>query len=129
MVLLLFLLFVLLFMTVTAQPAQAQTFKVLHNFTGGADGGNPEAGLTMDKAGNLYGTAAAAAAQVTRAPFSACHKGSGWVLNPLYSFLGASTGLLPKARVIFGPDGALYGTTNTVATTAAPARAAARFSS
>jgi uncharacterized repeat protein (TIGR03803 family) len=30
---------------------------VLHNFTGGADGAFPYAGLMMDKAGNLYGTA------------------------------------------------------------------------
>jgi len=30
---------------------------VLHNFTGGADGGLPWAGLTMDSAGNLYGAA------------------------------------------------------------------------
>lgn len=29
---------------------------VLYSFTGGADGANPEAGLVMDAAGNLYGT-------------------------------------------------------------------------
>ncbi len=32
------------------------SFKVLHTFTGGTDGGNPAGGLVMDKAGNLYGT-------------------------------------------------------------------------
>ena len=42
---------------VVSQPAQAQTFKVIHNFTGGQDGQNPFAGVTLDKAGNLYGTA------------------------------------------------------------------------
>jgi uncharacterized repeat protein (TIGR03803 family) len=36
-------------------PAGNET--VLHNFTGGKDGGTPFAGLIMDKAGNLYGTA------------------------------------------------------------------------
>jgi uncharacterized repeat protein (TIGR03803 family) len=30
---------------------------VIHNFTGGADGSSPSAGLTMDSAGSLYGTA------------------------------------------------------------------------
>ena len=39
------------------QRAKAQTFTVLHNFTGGLDGANPYTGLTMDRAGNLYGTA------------------------------------------------------------------------
>jgi uncharacterized repeat protein (TIGR03803 family) len=33
-----------------------RTYTVLHSFTGGADGGNPYAGLVRDAAGNLYGT-------------------------------------------------------------------------
>ena len=37
-------------MVFTAQSAQAQTYTVLHNFTG-PDGAYPDAGLTMDKAG------------------------------------------------------------------------------
>ena len=37
--------------------AQAQTFTVLHTFTGAQDGGQPLAGLAIDGAGNLYGTA------------------------------------------------------------------------
>ena len=35
--------------------AQAQTYTVLHTFTGGNDGAMPIAGLTMDAAGNFYG--------------------------------------------------------------------------
>jgi uncharacterized repeat protein (TIGR03803 family) len=31
-------------------------FRLLHSFTGGADGSTPYAGLTQDAAGNLYGT-------------------------------------------------------------------------
>ena len=42
---------------ITDQPAQAQTFTVLHNFNNFPDGKYPKAGLTMDAAGNLYGTA------------------------------------------------------------------------
>jgi len=41
---------------VATRSAQAQTFTVLHNFTGSKDGGNPYAGLTLDEAGNLYST-------------------------------------------------------------------------
>ena len=36
--------------------AQAQTFTVLHAFTGGSDGATPETGLTIDRQGKLYGT-------------------------------------------------------------------------
>ena len=57
MLVLLVLTVVVLFIVFTAQPAQGQTYKVLYNFTGGKDGANPAAGLTMDKGGNLYGTA------------------------------------------------------------------------
>jgi len=32
------------------------TYKVLHSFTGGSDGANPCAGVTIGPAGNLYGT-------------------------------------------------------------------------
>src|SRR5271169_507021 len=44
------------FVLVIASKAQAQTYQVIYNFTGGSDGSSPEAGLTMDRGGNLYGT-------------------------------------------------------------------------
>jgi hypothetical protein len=37
--------------------AEAQTYSVLHNFNADSDGANPIAGVTVDAAGNLYGTA------------------------------------------------------------------------
>ncbi len=43
--------------------------------------------------------------------FKLAHKGSGWVFTPLYNFQGGNDGAAPGARVIFGPDGTLYGTT------------------
>ena len=36
--------------------ASAQTYTILHNFTGAGDGSYPYTGLTMDRGGNLYGT-------------------------------------------------------------------------
>jgi uncharacterized repeat protein (TIGR03803 family) len=97
-----------------ALPAQAQTFAVLHNFTGGGDGANPYAGVTADRAGNLYGTAAAGGHLGYGDVFKLTHSGSSWTLNPIYSFQGFASGdgAGPLARVIFGPDGALYGTTD-----------------
>src|SRR5580693_4534295 len=78
-------LIVLLGLTLAA--VQAQTFTVLHTFSGGADGANPFAGLTMDHAGNLYGTASQGGAGYGIF-CKLAHQGSGWVLNPLYQFLG-----------------------------------------
>jgi hypothetical protein len=107
--------------------AQAQTYSVLYNFTGGADGANPSAGVTLDSSGNLYGTAAKGGSVAgdcsTVGAFggvntSGCgtvfqlkHKNSAWILNPLYTFQ-LNDGAVPLARVVFGPGGLLYGTTS-----------------
>ncbi len=97
-------------MMVLTQSAQAQTFNVIHNFSGGQDGANPTAGVTMSGAGTLYGTTYAGgmgAGTVYRLKRS----GAGWVFDPLFSFDGAD-GAHAKARVVFGPEGLLYGTTD-----------------
>jgi len=100
---------------------QAQTFTVIHAFTGGGDGGQPNAGLTMDEAGNLYGTTSAGGSlgtcqadpsqQGCGTVFKLAHMNSEWVLSALYTFHGGGDGAGPLARVIFGPNGTLYGTT------------------
>ncbi|MGA2372883.1 MAG: choice-of-anchor tandem repeat GloVer-containing protein [Candidatus Korobacteraceae bacterium] len=107
-------------MTMLATAGQAQTFTVLHNFSNGPDGGQPAAGLSMDRAGNLYGTAStggnsSGACAYPNPPgcgtvFKLSRKGSGWVLTTLYTFSGPD-GRNPQTRVIIGPDGTLYGTT------------------
>jgi len=97
-------------LAVLSTMVQAQTLTVLHNFTGGGDGSYPEAGLTMDRQGNLYGTTAEGGAHGYGVVFRLSHAGSGWVLTPLYSFDGSDGGY-PISGVVFGPDGALYGTT------------------
>jgi uncharacterized repeat protein (TIGR03803 family) len=107
-------------MVLPTQPAWAQSFTVLHNFTGGQDGGFVYAGLTIDKAGNMYGTTYqggytggdCAGYGGCGTVFRLSRKGSGWIFSPLYSFLWGSDGAAPLAGVTVGPDGALYGTTN-----------------
>ena len=42
---------------ISTQFAQAQALTVLHTFTAGNDGANPFGGLTLDRAGSIYGTA------------------------------------------------------------------------
>lgn len=101
-------LFILL---VTATAAQAQTLQVLHTFTGGGDGWGPYAGLNMDRAGNLYGTTFAGGTYESGTVFRLSRAGSGWILSSLYSFHGGTESSFPLARVVFGPDGTLYGTT------------------
>jgi len=90
--------------------ASAQTFSVLHSFTGGPDGAHPLAGVTMDGAGNLYGTASLGGFG-SGAVFELARRGSGWVVNPLYQFRGMPDGFFPEAGVTIAPDGTLYGTT------------------
>lgn len=90
---------------------RAQTFSVLHSFTGAGDGGSPLAGLTIDQSGNLYGTAAYGGADNYGTVFKLAHKNSAWELTTLHSFAGGQEGAYPEARVVFGPQGKLYGTT------------------
>ena len=107
---------VLALMALTAS-AQAQTYTVLHNFTGGADGAFPYVSLSMDGAGNLYGVASlggltgACNGNGCGTVYKLTQKGSGWILSPLYAFTGGSDGATPYGRVIVGPNGTLYGTT------------------
>lgn len=111
LIMLLFFLLVLFLVTLMPQPAQAQTFKVIYNFTNGQDGASPDAGLTMDRAGNLYGTASAGGSDHDGTVYRLKRSGSNWVFNTLYSFVGGGDGVAPRSRLIFGPNGSLYGTT------------------
>jgi len=45
-----------LFLIALTIGAQAQTYTVIHNFTGGQDGAQPAAGPALDRFGNLFGT-------------------------------------------------------------------------
>lgn len=93
------------------QPAQAQTLIPIHDFTGGADGATPATGLTMDRAGNFYGTTGGGGRGRVGVVFKLTKKNSNWILTPLYGFQGGSDGSNPQSRPIIGPDGRLYGTT------------------
>ena len=93
--------------------AQAQTYSVLHNFSGG-EGATPMAGLTMNQAGNFYGTAAFGGNLSGDCGSSGCgvifrlsKQNSVWGVTPLYSFLGGNDGPNPEAGVVIGPDGGL----------------------
>jgi len=85
---------------------------VLYNFTGGADGGSPYAGVIHDSAGNLYGTTFAGGALNLGVVYKLDTTGHETVL---YSFTGGAGGGFPYAGVIRDSAGNLYGTTTSAA--------------
>jgi uncharacterized repeat protein (TIGR03803 family) len=102
----------ILLAALTTSPAAAQTYTTLHNFTEGEDGGYPWAGITVGPNGDLYGAVEAAGQYDRGLIYRMQHAAGGWVFVPLYSFQLAPDGNIPIARVVFGPDGLLYGTTS-----------------
>lgn len=112
---------VLLIFLSVALAAPAQTLQVLHNFTGGADGGQPIAGVTLDQQGRVYGTTTTGGDYQDGAVYRLAHLSQGWSLSPVYSFGSQENdGNTPLARVVFGRDGAagnLLGTTGYGGTT------------
>jgi uncharacterized repeat protein (TIGR03803 family) len=83
-------------------------FVTLHIFTGGVDGGQPEAGLIQDAAGNLYGTTVVGGAANFGIVFKLDTTGKEAVL---YSFEGGADGAHPRAGLVQDSEGNLYGTT------------------
>ena len=101
---------VLILTFAATQAAQASTFNVIYSFTGGADGGNPYSGLTVDQSGNIYGTTLSGGVGYGTA-FKLTKSGSNWILTTLYKFAGGNDGANPRSGIIIGPDGGLYGVT------------------
>jgi uncharacterized repeat protein (TIGR03803 family) len=91
---------------------------VLYNFSGGADGGNPFAGLTLDQEGTLYGTTENGGRKSFPSQYGCC-KGLLFAISSafgsssekvLYTFTGGRDGGTPAADLVLH-NGALYGTT------------------
>jgi uncharacterized repeat protein (TIGR03803 family) len=89
-------------------------YTVLYTFTGGADGGNPYAGVIGDGAGNLYGTTASGGI-TANCPYLGC--GVVFKLDAaghetvLHSFMRGGDGESPQTGVVRDRFGNLYGTT------------------
>jgi uncharacterized repeat protein (TIGR03803 family) len=93
-----------------------RTETVLYSFTGGADGGFPQAGVIRDSAGNFYGTTYFGGGSSACPVFdNSC--GVVFKLSPtgtetvLHSFTGGADGGNPNAGLIQDAAGNLYGTT------------------
>ena len=89
-------------------PAQTATETVLHSFGNFPNGANPYGTLTIDSAGDLYGTTYQGGASNAGAVFE--REASG-TYKVLYSFTGGNDGGNPYAGVVLNSAGNLYGTT------------------
>ena len=103
---------------VATNPAWAQTYSVIHEFTSGAGGANPQAGMVMDHGGNLYGTTIAGGGGTCPNFFGQPGCGTVFKFNPssgrfsvLYQFTGGTDGAAPVAPLLVASDGTLYGST------------------
>lgn len=84
---------------------------VLHNFKA-LDGTHPYAGLVLDPAGNLYGTALNAGSHGGGTAFELSLQSGGWAETVLHNFQSNNTdGIAPYGGLVFDSIGNLYGTT------------------
>ena len=95
------------------------TEHVLHRFSRGGDGGNPEAGVIVTATGHLYGTtfwggnSSDCAYSSCGVVFELTRTSNGdWKEQVLHDFTGGPDGANPLAAVVFDRAGNLYGTTS-----------------
>jgi len=92
------------------QMTPSGTLTILYTFTGGADGGQPEAGLVQGFDGNFYGTTFGGGSGGLGTVFKVNLAGT---LTTLWRFSGGVDGANPKAGLVQGIDSNFYGTTFT----------------
>ncbi len=98
---------VALFFTATAFGSE----RVLYNFAGGVDGGNPTSSLTFDHSGNAYGSTNVGGAYGCGVVYKLTQSGGNWSQSVLYSFTCFDDGKNPYGGVTLDASGNLYGTT------------------
>ena len=89
------------------------TESVLHSFTGGSDGEDPQSGVIFDPSGNLYGTTTYGGASGVGVVYKLTPNSDGtWTESVLHIFTGGKDGGKPAlGNLTFDPSGNLYGTT------------------
>ena len=93
------------------RSGQTWTETVLYNFAGGNDATGPVAGVSIDAAGNLYGSSPFGGANGAGAVFKLTKSGSGYTESVIYNFTGGDDGQAPTGGVIVDASGNLYGGT------------------
>jgi uncharacterized repeat protein (TIGR03803 family) len=98
--------FYVAFAALASRPMQAQTFSVIHNFTGGGDGWFP-IGTTISRGGTIYGSEQGGCCGGI---FKMQSAGAGWILTPLYMFPSGGPDGVGPGPVTIGPDSSLFAT-------------------
>jgi len=93
------------------------THTVLYSFSGGADGGEPYKGVTLDSEGNLYGTAVTGGGGFCEGgcgvAYKLTHVGGTWTQSVIHTFTGGNDGSGPGAGLTLNKHGDVYGMTPT----------------
>ena len=87
------------------------TETALYSFNGGPDGSFPIGGVTMDAAGNLFGTTSYGGSPNYGTVFKLTPESGAWKETLLHAFTGGSDGGFPYAGVTLDSRGNVYGTT------------------
>jgi uncharacterized repeat protein (TIGR03803 family) len=87
----------------------AWALKVIHAFTGGADGGTGSAGRMILRNGHLYGAATTGGTYGSGVIFELTPSGADF--RTIYSFRGQPDGSFPYGALLFDASGNIYGTT------------------
>ncbi len=85
----------------------AVLYYLYHRFDGGT---GSTASLTMDAAGNLYGTTLQGGSAGLGSVFRLTLSDGTWIRTDLYDFTGGSDGSAPAGGVVLDANGNLYGT-------------------
>jgi uncharacterized repeat protein (TIGR03803 family) len=93
---------------VASLSASAQTYSVLHDFTGGVDGAFPHQ-IIQGSDGNFYGTTPRGGANALGNIFEITPSGT---FSVLYSFTGGANGCQVEGPVFRDSNGDIYGTTH-----------------
>ena len=86
---------------------------VLYSFTGGVDGGEPYKGVTLDRDGNLYGTAVTGGSGNCEGGcgviYKLTYRKGTWTQKVVHAFTGGDDGSGPGSRVTVDRAGNVYG--------------------
>src|SRR5437870_6689008 len=93
---------------------------VLYSFTSGTDGGEPYKGVSIDREGNLYGTAVTGGSGSCEGGCGVVYKltnsGGTWTQTVIHAFTGGDDGSGPGARATVDRNGAIFGMPPTAGT-------------